>query len=327
MRILVAGIGGIGGLIASSLVKGGGDVTLLARGRALARLQEQGLRIVSGDREETFRAPVIEQPHRGETFDAIFICCKAQDFPALAASLKGAMTAQTGVIAGVNGLPWWFLEGAECNGRALHLQLLDPSGLAREALKGVTPVGVVVHASAQAIEPGVVKIIKADRLIFGDPPGHAFVHTHALAAMCQAGGLASPVTPSIREEIWAKLWGNQNMNPVSALTRLTATPILETPELRQIVLDMMQEFDRVGRAIGLRLPMSADERIEVTKVLGDFRTSMLNDAEAGRRLEHEAILGSFVELASQCNVPAPVSKLVYALLKGLDLALERKRLS
>lgn len=325
MRILVAGIGGIGGLIASALAKGGGDVTLFARGQTLVQLRNHGLRIVSGDQEQAFRLPAIETVSSDEKFDAVFVCCKAQDFPQLAASLKPAMKAGTGVIACVNGMPWWFLEGAERNGQALHLQSLDPSGLAREALKGVTPVGVVVHASAQAIEPGVVKIIKADRLIFGDPPGHAFAHTDVLAAMCQAGGLASPVTRSIREEIWAKLWGNQNMNPVSALTRLTATPILETPELRQIVLDMMQEFDRVGRTIGLRLPMSADERIEVTKVLGDFRTSMLNDAEAGRRLEHEAILGSFVELAQQCNEPVPVSEMIYALLKGLDLALERKR--
>lgn len=325
MRILVAGIGGIGGLIASALAKGGGDVTLFARGQTLVQLRNHGLRIVSGEQEQAFMLPVIETVRSDEKFDAVFACCKAQDFPQLTASLKPALKAETGAIACVNGMPWWFLDGVSHSGRPLRLQSLDPHGIARDNLKDVAPVGLVVHASAQAIEPGVVKVAKADRLIFGDPPGCAFAHTAALSALCAAGGIAAPVTDDIRGEIWAKLWGNQNMNPVSALTRLTATPILETPELRKIVLDMMEEFDRVGEAIGLRLPMSAEQRIDVTKVLGDFRTSMLNDAEAGRRLEHEAILGSFVELAQQCGITVPVSELVHALLKGLDLALERKR--
>jgi len=325
VRVLVAGIGGIGGLVASTLARGGADVSLLARGAGLEALRNTGLRVLYADSEALFKLPVFASVPADGKFDAIFACCKAQDFPQMAALLKPAIGKNTAMIACVNGMPWWFLDGVRHNGLPVALHSLDPQGVGQAALKNVTPVGVVVHASAHGAGPGVVRIAKADRLIFGDPPGHTSVHTKRLSALCEAGGVAAPAVENIREEIWAKLWGNQNMNPVSALTRLTASPILEMSGLRKIVLDMMQEFERVGEVIGLKLPMGAQERIEVTKVLGDFRTSMLNDAEAGRRLEHEAILGSFVELAQQCGVGVPVSEMIYALLQGLDLALARKR--
>lgn len=320
MKVLVAGIGGIGGWMAGALARGGADVSLFARGATLARLQREGLTVVSGEKRETFWTPVIAQADRGQQFDVMILCAKSQDFPALCDSLAPLLQKGTEVIAAVNGLPWWFL--AE---RGMHLESIDPGGQATVRLRDVTPVGAVVHASSHAVEPGVIHAVKADRLILGDVPGHAARHVETLARHFEAGGVKAPVVGNIVEEIWAKLWGNMNMNPLSALTRLSSLPILETPELRALVHDMMTEFDAIGKKLGIALPVSADDRIEITKKLGDFRTSMYADAMARRRLEHEGILGCVVELARKLNVDAPVSRIVYAILKGLDVSFSQPR--
>jgi 2-dehydropantoate 2-reductase len=157
-----------------------------------------------------------------------------------------------------------------------------------------------------------------DRLILGEPGGHASRETVELCGLVKAGGANCMVTPEIRLEIWAKLWGNMNMNPVSALTRLTANGIFGEPRLFELVRDMMTEFVRVGERLGLKLPMSVEERLEVTRRLGDFRTSMLNDAEAGRPLEVQGLLGVVVELAEKLGEPVPASRAVYALARGIN---------
>lgn len=325
MKVLVAGTGGIGGLIADALTCGGAEVDLLARGETLQRLRTDGLKMHSAGIERVHRLCALAGGELQGGYDVIFACCKSQDFPAMAQALKPALDNGAALIAAVNGMPWWFLETLRHNFGMPHLESIDPGGRAATLLADTPAIGLVVHASAHAISPGVVRIVKADQLIFGDVAGRLSAHTACLAKLCERGGIAAPVVPDIREEIWAKLWGNMNMNPLSALTRLTASPILETSELLELVLAMMNEFDQVGQTLGLKLPMSAQERIEVTKVLGDFRTSMLNDALAQRRLEHEGILGSFVELAGKCKISVPVSSIVYSLLKGLDLSFARAR--
>ncbi len=322
MKVLVAGVGGIGGWLAASLARGGADVELFARGAALAKLQRDGLTIVSDGQQQTLPLKAFGTVSSGQSYDLIIVCVKTQDFGAVCESLRPVLKPGVRLIAGVNGLPWWFL--ASC-GSSLHLEALDPGGKITSLLGDVAPLGAVVHASAHAIEPGVVRVVKADRLIIGEPDGRVSDFVQELSRCLQRGCVAAPIVPNIGEEIWAKLWGNMNMNPVSALTRLSSLPILERADLRALVLAMMEEFDAIGRKLGLRLPMSANERIEITKVLGDFRTSMLADAEAQRRLEHEGILGCVVELAEKLGLPAPVSKTVYALLTGLDYSFERNK--
>ena len=319
MKILVAGIGGIGGWIAGALARGGADVSIYARGATLARLQGDGLTVVSGEQTETFRLPALGAVGDAR-FDVALLCAKTQDFPAMCESLSPLFGPGVEVVAAVNGLPWWFLDG-----KGVRIECIDPGARAASLLKNVTPVGAVVHATSHALEPGVIRTVKADRLILGEAPGHASRHLHALAAALEKGGVKAPVVGNIKDEIWAKLWGNMNMNPLSALTQLSSRPILETPELRRLVHDMMEEFDAIGRKLRLTLPMSADERIEITKVLGDFRTSMYADAMAQRRMEHEGVLGCVVELAEKLGVEAPVSGVVYALLKGLDASFAMRR--
>ena len=325
MKVLVAGLGGIGGLITDALACGGGQVDVLARGETLSRIRDDGLKIQTSGVERTHRVHALASSELQNDYDVIFACCKSQDFPAMVQSLKPALSDGAALVAAVNGMPWWFPESIRVNARALYLDSIDPQGRAADLLADTPAIGLVVHASAHAIEPGVVRIVKADRLVFGDVNGRLSRHTAGLAKICEQGGIASPLVANVREEIWAKLWGNMNMNPLSALTRLSTSPILETPELCAMVRSMMEEFEQVGQVLGLHLPMSAQDRIEVTRVLGDFRTSMLNDALAQRRLEHEGILGSFVELAGKCGVGVPVSSIVYTLLKGLDLSFELQR--
>lgn len=316
MRVLVAGVGGIGGWIAGTLAKGGAEVALFARGATLARLQSNGLTLLEDGRRDVFALPALDTA--SGPYDVIFVCAKTQDFAAICAGLAPVLQTGVEVVAAVNGLPWWFLDG-----EGIRLESIDPGASIAERLRDVTPLGGVLHASTHAIEPGVIRIVKADRLILGEAPGRPSHHLPGLSDALQRGGVSAPAVANIREEIWAKLWGNMNMNPLSALTRLTSLPILERPELRRLVHDMMTEFDAIGQKLGLALPMSADERIEVTRKLGDFRTSMLADALASRRLEHEGILGCVVELAEKLDVEAPVSRVVHALLKGLDLSFTR----
>ena len=163
----------------------------------------------------------------------------------------------------------------------------------------------------------MVRVVGTDRLILGEPDGRTSPPTAELARLATAGGLACSVTPEIRTEIWAKLWGNASMNPVSAIVRRSAHGLFGDPRLAELLAALMAEFARVGDRLGLQLPMTVEERIAVTRKLGDFRTSMLNDAEAGRPLEVEGLLGVVVELADKLGEPVPASRAVYALARGI----------
>lgn len=324
MKILVAGIGGIGGWLAGTLARGGGDVTLFARGASLERLRENGLTVQSGDNSETFSLPVWDGKETLGGQDLILACMKSQDFPAMAEVLKPAFAGDPRVSAVVNGMPYWFLDGLDAPFKNRNLACIDPGNRARKALGAIKPLGTVVHGSAAAIEPGVIRVAKMDRFLIGEPDGATSDIARELARICEAGGASAPVVDNIRTEIWAKLWGNMSVNPISALTQLTTTPIHEMAETRALIVSMMEEFAALGNKIGVGLPMGVQERIEVTEFLGDFRPSMLADLQYGRRLETEGILGCVVEVADRLDYPIPSCRAVYALMKGLDLALASK---
>jgi 2-dehydropantoate 2-reductase len=220
----------------------------------------------------------------------------------------------------MNGLPWWFLDDLDGPLRGTRLHSVDPGGRGAQSLARARRVGAVVHASTRVEAPGIVHVVATDRLILGEPDGAVSPGTAEFARLIAAGGVACPVTSDIRTEIWAKLWGNASMNPVSAIVRRSANGLLGEPRLLELLRTLMQEFVRVGERIGLKLPMSVDERLDVARKLGDFRTSMLNDAEAGRPLEVEGLLGVVVELAEKVGEPAPASRAVYALARAINNA-------
>jgi 2-dehydropantoate 2-reductase len=317
MRVLVIGAGAIGGWLAGVLSRGGAEVALLARGAALAALRAEGLTLLEGERRETLRLPASDSAAGLPLADAVVLAVKTYAFAGAAAAAASALGHGPLLVTAMNGPPWWFLDGLDGPLRGTRLDSVDPGGRAAGLLARARPVGAVVHASTRLEAPGVVRVVATDRLILGEPEGGISPATAELARLVMAGGVACPVTAAIRTEIWAKLWGNASMNPVSAIVRRSAHGLFGDPRLCELLRDLMAEFARVGDRLGLELPMSVDERLAVTAKLGDFRTSMLADAEAGRPLEVEGLLGVVVELAEKLGEPVPASRAVYALARGL----------
>jgi 2-dehydropantoate 2-reductase len=321
MRVLIVGAGAIGGWLAGVLSRGGADVALLARGATLAAVGANGLLLIEGERRTAFELRASDKATDLPQPDVVVLAVKTYAFadaaaaaaPALRAGLQGGPL----LLTAMNGLPWWFLDGLRGPLDGVRLESVDPGGRAAALLAEVNPVAGVVHASTRAEAPGVIRVVGSDRLILGEPDGGTSPLTAELARLVAAGGLACSVSPDVRSEIWSKLWGNASMNPVSALTRRSSQGMLGDPRLFELLHTLMEEFARVGDRLGLALSMSVDERLDVARKLGDFRTSMLNDAEAGRPLEVEGLIGVVVELAEELGEPVPASRAVCALARAI----------
>ena len=317
MRVLVIGAGAVGGWVAGVLARGGAEVALLARGPTLAAIRASGLTLLEGERRAAFEVPASERAADLPRPDAVVLAVKTYGFAEAAVAAGPALRHAPLLVTAMNGLPWWFLDGLDGPLSGARLESIDPGGRTAGLLAAARPVGAVVHASTRVELPGVVRVVGSDRLILGEPDGGTSAQTAELAHLAAAGGVDCPVSPDIRTEIWSKLWGNASMNPVSALTRRGSNGLLGEPRLLELLRTLMAEFARVGERIGLKLPMSVEERLAVARKLGDFRTSMLNDAEAGRPLEVEGLLGVVVELAEKLGEPVPASRAVYALARGI----------
>ncbi len=320
MRVLVIGAGAVGAWLSAVLLRGGAEVALLARGATLQAIRADGLSLIEGERRETFSPAVSDNAADLPQPDAAVLAVKSYAFAEAAAAAAPALHHRPLLLTAMNGLPWWFLDGLDGPLRGTRLDSVDPDGRGAQALAGARPVGAVVHASTRVEAPGVVRVVATDRLIVGEPHGAVSPATAEFARLVAAGGVACPVTSDIRTEIWAKLWGNASLNPVSAIVRRSSHGIFGEPRLVELVHTLMEEFARVGDRLGLKLPMSVDERMGVTAKLGDFRTSMLADAEAGRPLEVEGLLGVVVELAEKLGEPVPASRTVYALARAIGPA-------
>ena len=318
MRVIVIGAGAVGGWLAGALARGGAEVGLVARGATLEAIRADGLTLIEKERRETFRLPVAERAADLPRVDVIIVAVKTYAFADAIAAAAPALGHGPMLVTAMNGLPWWFLDGLAGPLANQRLECVDPGGKAASMLENVRRVGAVAHVSSRAEAPGVIRVAGVDRLILGEPDGKTSAGTAQLARLLVAGGVPAPVTDDIRLEIWAKLWGNMNMNPVSALTRLTAHPILGDAQLFELVAGMMTEFAELGERIGLKLPMTVDERLVITRRLGDFRTSMLNDREAGRPMEVEGLLGVVVEMADRIGHPVPMSRAVHALARAIN---------
>ncbi|TKC87203.1 2-dehydropantoate 2-reductase [Trinickia terrae] len=315
MRTAVVGAGAIGGLIAAALARAGHEVGVLARGKTLAAIRAHGIRIVDGDKETSAAVNASGDAAALGVQDCVVIALKAQVLPGIAASLRPLVGPDTLIVAAMNGLPWWFLDGADGPLAGQTIDAVDPGGVVSAALPGAQSIGCVVHLSSSTDAPGVIRRGRGNRLILGAARKPLAGRAQALAAALAAGGFEAVASDDIRTEIWAKLWGNMNMNPLSALTGSTADRLLGDPLTHQLALRMMEEADAIGRRLGLSTGMSAPERVAVTRKLGAFKTSMLQDMEAGRPLEIDPILGVFPELGRKLDVPTPYCDAVLGLLR------------
>jgi len=315
MRVTILGVGAIGGWLAAGFALGGAEVSLLARGAVLDSLRRRGLVMREGDAERIFRLPAAADPAELPAPDLLVLGLKGQQLPPALPLIRAALGAETRVLAAQNGVPWFFLQGFGGPLSGAALDSVDPAGALAAALPPERTLAAVVHAASMVEAPGVIRLVKADRLPIG---AVSAADPTPVVALLRAGGLPAEATAAIRDEIWRKLWGNSNMNPLSVLCRGTLSDMLDEPGVRGLAETMMAEMDAIGQRIGLAPLGSIAARTEVTRRLGAFRTSMLQDWEAGRPLELGPILGAVVEMAERLGHPVPVMRGVHGLVRVLE---------
>ena len=316
-RVAVVGAGAIGAWIADALDGAGWPVSMLAREPTLTSLRASGLRVECGGVARQSRPRAGSAAELG-VHDYVFLTVKAQVLPALAPTLGPLIGPSTVVISGTNGIPWWFFHDFGAALANQSLQSVDPDRSQDRAFPRDRIVGSVVHASARVLAPAHVQVVAADRLLLGEPNGEVTGRLQELVMGLRAGGINAEISTRTRREVWAKLWGNMNMNPLSALTRCGTSKMLADADVRELCVRMMEEMQQCGQRLDLPMSMTPAERIAVTQRLGDFKTSMLADLEAGRALELAPQLGAVAEIAERLEVPAPFVRSILALARLLS---------
>jgi len=304
-RVCIYGAGAIGGTIGLHLARHGCDVSAVARGATAAALRAHGLRLQKGDALLSAPVRVEEDPAALGPQDLVVLAVKAPAVPEVAQRVAPLLAGQTIVLVAMNGVPWWFFRGFGGAHAGMQLDSIDPGGRIAVAIPDRHVIGCVVHLAASVPEPGLVRPGIGDKLIIGEPSGEETARIQELAKMLQAAGFETTVSRRIQADIWYKLWGNMTMNPISALTGATADRILDDPLVRRFIVSIMDEASAIGARIGCPIGESALDRIAVTRRLGAFKTSMLQDLEARRPLEIDALLGVVHEIGARAGVPTP----------------------
>lgn len=323
MKVCIVGAGAIGGFIGTRLAAAGqAQVCVLARGATLLALRQHGWRLQSAGQVVQARAHAADDPADLGEQDLVIVAVKGQALPALAPSLRPLIGARTLVLPAMNGVPWWFVHDQAAVGPG-PLHSVDPGGGIAAALPAPQVVGCVVHASASTAGPGLVVHQRGQGLIVGEPAGGRSARVQAVADLLAHAGFELTHSDDVRRDIWYKLWGNLTMNPVSALTGATIDRILADDEVRALCSAAMREAADIGGRIGCPIEQSPEDRHAVTAKLGAFKTSMLQDVEAGRSIELDAIVGAVHELGRRTGVATPF---VSALLGLTRLAARSKGL-
>jgi 2-dehydropantoate 2-reductase len=317
LRTLIAGAGAIGGYIGARMARAEEDVTLFARGPHFRAMQEKGLRITSANEEFVVNPHLVANLGECGPVDLIFLGVKAHSLTKLAPELKPLIGPDTTVVSTQNGVPWWYFQIGAGEWSGLRLESIDPGGVIGESINPHRVVGSIVYFSADIVEPGVIRHNEGNRISIGEPDGTRSERSRQIAQTLIKAGLRSPVTTRLRNEIWVKLLGNTAFNPISAITRATLAQMAHDPEIARLVRSIMQEVATVANKLGIDLPISIDQRITGAEKVGEHRTSMLQDLEAGRPIELEAVVGAVIELAQKLGVATPHTETVYACAKLL----------
>ncbi|WP_116198414.1 2-dehydropantoate 2-reductase [Amycolatopsis circi] len=319
MRVAVLGAGAIGAYVGAALHRGGTDVHLVARGAHLAAMAADGVRVLSPRGDFTARPHVTSDPREIGPVDYVFLGLKAHSYPDCGDLLEPLLQQNTALVAAQNGIPWWYFHGLAGHPLAGHrVEAVDPGGATSRVLAVERAIGCVVYCSTVIEEPGVIRHLEGTRFSLGEPSGEVSVRCRNLADAMVAGGLKAPVEPRLRDDIWVKLMGNVAFNPLSALTRATMAQICEHDETRALVAAMMTETLAIARAAGADPQVSVEKRIDGAWRVGHHKTSMLQDLEAGKPLEIDAIIGAVVELADLTGVQAPALRHVHAAIELLN---------
>ena len=324
MRILIAGAGAIGGYIGARLAQAGADVVLFARGPHLEAMRERGLRVRSADGDFEVRPDVTGDLAAVGTADVVFLGVKAHGLTALAPHLHRVLGPETVVVSTQNGIPWWYFHGHGGELEGSRLERVDPGGVIAAAIEPRRVVGSIAYFSTDIVKPGVIHHREGNRLSFGEPDGTRSERCRKIAEALIAAGFRCPITTRFRHEIWVKLLGNVAFNPISALTGGTLEELARHPDVSRAIRQVMQETEAVAAKLAIELPISIDQRMAGAERVGAHKTSMLQDFEAGRPMELEAVVGAVVELGERLGVPMPATRAVYACTKLLDEHRERR---
>jgi 2-dehydropantoate 2-reductase len=311
MKFLVAGAGAIGAYIGARMARAGFDVTLFARGPHLLAMQEHGVEIKSSEGDFVAHPKVASSMDEVGPVDVVFLGVKAHGLPQLVPHIKPVLGPDTAVVSTQNGIPWWFFQGFGGEWDGLRLERVDPGGVISSAIEARRMLGSVVYLATEIVSPGVVQHIEGNRISLGEPDGSRSGRSKSIAEALIASGLRCPVTTHLRQEIWVKVLGNASFNPVSALTRATLAQMVRDPGVCSVIRNIMQEVEAVSHRLGIELPVSIDQRIAGAGKVGEHKTSMLQDLEAGRPMELEAVVGAVVELGERLELPMTYTRTVY----------------
>jgi 2-dehydropantoate 2-reductase len=321
MKIVIAGAGAIGGYIGARLAHAaspGVDVVLFARGPHLQAMRERGLRVISPDGDFEVRPDVTGDLASIGPVDVVFLGVKAHSLTGLAPNLKPLFGPATLVVSTQNGIPWWYFEGAGGDLDGFRLDRVDPGGVIAAAIEPRRVIGSLAYFATDIVEPGVIRHTEGNKISFGELDGSKSERLRAVVEPLIAAGFRCPITARFRHEIWVKLLGNVAFNPISALTRATLEELVRHPDASQTIRAIMAETEAVAARLGVELPISIDQRMAGAARVGAHKTSMLQDLEAGRPMELEAVVGAVVELGDKLGVPVPTTRAVYACAKMLD---------
>ncbi|MBL8379938.1 MAG: 2-dehydropantoate 2-reductase [Burkholderiales bacterium] len=313
MKICIYGAGAIGGTIAVRLAQAGHEVSVVARGAHLAAIRQNGLTLQKGDERVTARVPAAADGAEFGVQDAVILAVKAHGIRAALAGLAPLIGADTSVVPAVNGVPWWFFERWGGALAGTRLGACDPDGAIARAIPYERIIGGIVYLAADSPAPGELRHNSGNRIVLGEPGEVSSARVDALVAALSGAGFEAKATERIREEVWKKLWGNVCFNPVSVLTGSSTDRMIDDPLLNAMFVTMMGEVLAVAGALGLSLDMQPVERIALARRLGGIKTSMLQDALAGRSLEVDAIVGAVVEIAKRLDIPVPMVDAVYGM--------------
>lgn len=314
--IYILGAGAIGGLIGGRLALDGHEVTFIDRGEHLSAMRREGLCLVDrdGTRHRIAGGRYAELSDPLPPPGILFLATKAHEIPPVAERVAELVGPETVVVTVQNGLPWWYF-GLDDRDSAPPLESLDPGGSISRSIPARHIVGAVAYPAAEIIAPGVVQHVEGDRFALGELDGSITPRVNAIATMLEGAGLRARVLEDIRSEIWVKAWGTMGLNPVSALTGQTMGAICRHPDTRQLLVGIMREGQTVAHALGATLRVTLERRLEGAEQVGEHKTSMLQDLEAGRPMEIDALVGSIVELGRHLEIPMPLTGAVYALLR------------
>jgi len=328
MKVAIIGAGAIGGYVGVKLALAGEDVTFIVRGANLTAIRQRGMKLIMADGSEHVARNVRATNDYDEAGpqDVVILAMKAHQVEAVARDVPKLFGPDTAVVTMQNGIPYWYFHEHGGPGReGTRVQSVDPSGIVGECIPAERVIGCVVYPASELIAPGIVKHIEGERFPVGELDGSSSERVNRIAASFTNAGFKAPVLDNIRAEIWLKLWGNLTFNPISSLTHSTLVDICQYPLTRELAASMMREAQSVANKLGIEFRIPLDKRIAGAEKVGKHKTSMLQDIEAGRAPEIDALVGTVVELGRLTDTPTPHIDTVYALVKLLGKNIDEQR--